>query len=83
MTPGPWLCAAALAGLPGLPDSERRTRDWLVRTGVPQRQASGRHGGGGTEWDCTCLPAAARAALMLQKVQQAAPAVPAMPAIAP
>lgn len=68
-----WLTAAALAGLPGLPASERRTRDWLLRTRVPHRLAGGRQGGGGTEWDCSALPEATRAALMLRQIETAAP----------
>lgn len=82
-TQGPWLTAAALAGLPGLPASERRTRDWLARTRVPQRQAAGKHGGGGVEWDCSALPEATRAALMLRQVQQAAADLPAPAAAQP
>ena len=83
MTPatGPWLTAAHLAGLPGLPGSERRCREWLARTRVPQRQAAGKHGGGGVEWDCSALPEATRAALMLRQVQQAAVALPTPAAI--
>ena len=77
MTTGPWLTAAHLAGLPGLPGSERRCREWLARMGVPQRPAAGKHGGGGVEWDCTALPDATRAALMLRQVDQAAAALPA------
>lgn len=78
-----WLSAAELAGLPGLPGSERRTRDWLARQGVPSRPREGRHGGGGLEYDCAALPTAARQALMLECIQQA-PAVPvAVPAPAP
>lgn len=85
-TAGPWLTAAALAGLPGLPASERRTRDWLARTRVPQRQATGKHGGGGVEWDCSALPEATRAALMLRQIEAAAPAaeqLAATPQLAP
>ena len=82
MTTGPWLTAAALAGLPGLPASERRTRDWLARTRVPQRQAAGKHGGGGVEWDCSALPEATRAALMLRQIEAVAPATPVAPQLA-
>lgn len=78
-----WLPAAALAGLPGLPGSERRCREWLARTRVPQRQASGKAGGGGVEWDCSALPEATRAALMLRQVQQAGAALPAPAPAAP
>lgn len=77
---GPWLTAAALPALPGLPSSERRRRDWLARQGVPQRKATGRTGGGGVEWDCSQLPAAMRQALMALQVQGAAEALPSTPA---
>lgn len=84
MPAGLWLTAAALAGLPGLPASERRTRDWLARIGVPQRQAGGQRGGGGVEWDCGHLPEQTRAALMLRQVQAVASAQPATtPQLAP
>lgn len=74
MTTGPWLNAAQLAGLPGVPGSDRRTRDWLQRIGVPSRPAAGKRGGGGTEWDCSALPDATRAALLARQVESAAPA---------
>lgn len=74
MTTGPWLTAAQLAGLPGVPGSERRTRDWLTRLAVPHRPAVGKRGGGGTEWDCSALPADTRAALLARQLQAAAPA---------
>ncbi|TXI20189.1 MAG: integrase [Roseateles sp.] len=64
-----WRTAAELAGLPGLPTSERRTRDWLVRIGVPSRQRAG--AGGGREFDVEHLPDEARRALMTQQVAQA------------
>lgn len=74
---GPWLTAAAMPALPGLPSSERRRRDWLSRQGVPQRKAQGRSGGGGVEWDCSQLPAAMRQALLVLQVQGAAESQPA------
>ena len=83
MTTGPWLTAAQLAGLPGVPGSDRRTRDWLQRIGVPHRPAAGKRGGGGTEWDCSALPDATRAALLARQIEAAAPPPAALPAPAP
>lgn len=68
----PWFTAAQLAGLPGLPGSERRTRDALQRLGVRSRQRPGRHGGGGLEYDPAGLPAETRQALMLDRISSAA-----------
>lgn len=66
-----WLTAAELAGLQGLPTSERRTREWLVRIGIPSRVREGREGGGGREFDASALPAETRKALLARQVQQA------------
>lgn len=71
--PGPWFTAAELAGLPGLPGSEFRTRAKLDKLGVPSRLRSGRAGGGGREYDAAALPAEARAALLLDSIAPAAP----------
>lgn len=65
-----WLTARELAGLPGMPVSERRTRDKLVALAVPAQPRTGRVGGG-LEYDCTALPAETRNALALTKVAQA------------
>ncbi|MBX3588833.1 MAG: transposase [Ramlibacter sp.] len=64
-----WLTARELAGLPGMPGSERRTRDKLAQLQVPIRSRAGR--GGGQEYDCTALPAETRQALMIDKIAQA------------
>ena len=66
-----WLTARELAGLPGMPASERRTRDKLAALAVPSQPRQGREGGGGLEYDCTALPAETRKALALTKVAQA------------
>ena len=74
MTPSDvWMSPAQLAGLPGLPGSEYRTRARLKALGIPSRVRQGRLGGGGLEYDCAALPAVTREALMLRQVQQAAP----------
>lgn len=69
-----WLTASELAGLPGMPSSEFRTRARLVELGVPSRLRSAR--GGGREYDCTALPAETRQAVLLLTVNQA-PTLPA------
>lgn len=66
-----WRTAAELAGLAGLPTSERRTRDWLNRIGVPARAREGRQGGGGLEFDTSKLPEQTRRALLAASVAQA------------
>ena len=79
-----WLTARELAGLPGLPASDRRCRDALAALGVPSRRRQAR--GGGVEYDCSALPAEARAALAARQVAAAAPApsfAPPVPAPAP
>nr|WP_315237684.1 Mu transposase C-terminal domain-containing protein [uncultured Albidiferax sp.] len=72
-----WLTARELAGLPGLPGSERRTRDCLERLGIAQRTRSGR--GGGLEYDCAALPAETRKALLVNKIADAAPVLAEVP----
>ncbi|MBF9263373.1 DNA-binding protein, partial [Paracidovorax cattleyae] len=57
-----WLTARELAGLPGMPTSERRTRDKLVALGIENRHRAGRVGGG-LEYDPASLPAETRTAL--------------------
>lgn len=65
-----WLTARELAGLPGMPASERRTRDKLASTGTPSRPRSGREGGGGLEYDCSALPAETRRALATRQIAE-------------
>ena len=66
-----WLTARELAGLPGMPGTERRTRDRLAALRVPQRRRAAR--GGGCEYDCSALPADTRKALLVEQIAQAAP----------
>ncbi len=65
-----WLTAREIAGLPGMPTSERRTRDKLAALGITAQPRKGR-AGGGLEYDCTALPAETRNALALTKIAQA------------
>ena len=74
-----WLTAAELAGLPGMPGSEFRTRAKLDKLGVPSRLRSGRQGGGGREFDAAHLPPETRAALLLQATAPSIPSAPALP----
>lgn len=80
MSSHPWFTAAELAGLPGMPGSEFRTRARLQQLGVPSRIRAGRAGGGGREYDAAHLPAETRAALLLQQLQPADAAPAALPA---
>eukprot|EP00456_Euglypha_rotunda_P029177 TRINITY_DN228_c0_g1_i10.p1 TRINITY_DN228_c0_g1~~TRINITY_DN228_c0_g1_i10.p1 ORF type:complete len:732 (-),score=136.37 TRINITY_DN228_c0_g1_i10:887-3082(-) len=66
-----WFTARELAGLPGMPSSERRTRDRLARLGVVSRQRAGREGGGGCEYDGSALPAETRKALLIDRIVKA------------
>lgn len=61
-----WRTARDLAGLPGMPGTERRARERLQQMGLPSRPRCGR--GGGQEFDCTALPQQTRQALMLAQV---------------
>lgn len=70
--PGPWFTASELAGLPGMPVSEFRTRARLDKMGVPSRLRAGRAGGGGREFDSAFLPAETRAALVLRATEPCA-----------
>lgn len=54
--------ARELAGLPGLPGTERRVRSKAEREGWPSRQRTGR--GGGCEYPITALPDATREHLL-------------------
>lgn len=81
---GTWLTARELAGLPGMPGSEFRTRAKLEKLGVPSRLREGRAGGGGREYNVAQLPAETRAALLLPATTpattpQAEPATVPMP----
>ena len=67
-----WLTARELAGLPGMPSAEFRTREKLQRMGVPSRARPGREGGGGNEYDCSALPEETRAALLTRQIKTAA-----------
>lgn len=71
-----WFTAKQLAGLPGMPATEFRTREKLTRLAVPSRPRTGR--GGGVEFDSAALPSETRKALMLEQVAQAAPMLPAV-----
>ncbi|MGJ7611817.1 MULTISPECIES: Mu transposase C-terminal domain-containing protein [unclassified Variovorax] len=64
-----WLTARELAGLPGMPSTEFRTREKLGKLNSPLRPRAGR--GGGSEYDCSALPVETRKALMLEQIAQA------------
>jgi len=64
-----WLTARELAGLPGMPSTEFRTREKLTKLGLQARPRAGR--GGGLEYDCSRLPAETRTALMIDQVATA------------
>ncbi|WP_293222267.1 Mu transposase C-terminal domain-containing protein [Ottowia sp.] len=64
-----WLNAQELAGLPGLPQSQKGTRDWLQRHGTPNRARNA--SGGGLEYDCAALPVKVRAALAKRQIEAA------------
>ncbi|WP_080966482.1 Mu transposase C-terminal domain-containing protein [Variovorax paradoxus] len=64
-----WLTARELAGLPGMPSTEFRTREKLAKLRTPQRPRAGR--GGGSEYDCSALPSETRNALMLDQIARA------------
>jgi putative transposase len=68
-----WLTARDLAGLPGMPGTEFRTRAKLAKLNIPFRARAGR--GGGQEFDCSKLPAETRTALMIDKVATAGGAI--------
>lgn len=65
-----WFTARELAGLPGMPGTERRTREKLERLALPTRTRAAR--GGGLEYDTAALPADTRAAIAARTVAQAA-----------
>lgn len=66
-----WLTPSELAGIPGMPQCQKRTREKLQRLGVPSRPRLGREGGGGLEYDCSALPAETRAAIAARTITQA------------
>lgn len=66
-----WLTARELAGMPGMPSAEFRTREKLKRLGTPSRTRAGREGGGGLEYDCSALPADTRAAITARSIAEA------------
>lgn len=70
-----WLTAREIAGLPGMPSCSKRTREKLVRLGIPSRQRAGRTGGGGMEYDCSALPEETRAAIAAKKITAATTAL--------
>jgi len=57
---GPYATAAELSGLPGLPESEWRTRAHLLNSGVPTSKRAGR--GGGLVFAVDALPLGTRLA---------------------
>jgi len=59
-----WLTVPQLDGIPGLPTSRVRRREWLERNGTPHRARAGR--GGGFEYLVTALPPEAQAALAVR-----------------
>lgn len=63
-----WLTAQEIAGLPGMPTSERRTRDKLAALAVESRPRAGRTGGGGLEYNPAGLPEETRAAISAQQI---------------
>ena len=67
-----WLTAREIAGLPGMPSTEYRTRERLSRMAIESRPRAGREGGGGLEYDTTALPAETRAAIAACTVAKAA-----------
>jgi len=57
-----WRTSAELAGLPGLPGTDRRVRDKALREDWQSRKRAGR--GGGQEYHITSLPPETRATLL-------------------
>lgn len=57
-----WFTSVELAGLPGVPTTERRVREQAKRDGWKHRDREGR--GGGREYHLTSLPVATQAALL-------------------
>lgn len=76
MTTGGWYSAKDLAGLPGMPGSERRVLERAKKNLWPSRA---KERGKGLEYPITCLPAATKHALLTQQLQTpgSSPAAPA------
>lgn len=72
-----WYSARELAGLPGVPGTQRNVRAAAERAGWASRPRSGR--GGGSEYPLSALPAATQAALLLRSAPVAS-ATPSSPA---
>lgn len=66
-----WLTAREIAGLPGMPQCSKRTREKLTRLAIPSRPRIGREGGGGMEYDCSALPEETRAAIAARQITAA------------
>jgi len=64
-----WLNPAQLAGLPGLPTSQKCIREWLHKHAIPSRPRQAK--GGGLEYDCAALPAKTRAAIAARTIARA------------
>jgi putative transposase len=60
-----WFTASELAGLPGLPASERRVRSRVERENWQSRARAGR--GGGNEYHLSALPECTQAALIVRE----------------
>jgi len=69
-----WYSARELAGLPGVPGTERGVRKKADAEKWPSRP---REVGKGSEWPLSALPAATQAALLLRAAPAAAPVLPA------
>lgn len=65
-----WLTARELAGMPGMPLCEKRTREKLAKMEIASQQRFGRVGGG-LEYDTSALPAETRAAVAARTVARA------------
>lgn len=68
MTMAQWYSASELAGLPGLPGTERRIRAKAQRENWPSRPAQGKKG---REYPETCIPEEAQAALRNRRIAAA------------
>lgn len=65
MTPQDWYTAKQLAGLPGMPGTDRRVRERAKRESWQNRKRQGV--GGGFEYHISSLPSDTQAALILQQ----------------
>lgn len=64
-----WLNPAQLAGLPGLPTSQKSIREWLHKHAIPSRPRQAK--GGGMEYDCSALPQKLRTAIAARQIATA------------